>query len=139
MRILRSEEELSPRQHSAIELVLRGMSDVEVGAQLGIDRTTVYRWRMSPLFRRELDRQRKMLFEHSAARLSAMVQPALEILNRQLTGDDPRTALRAAAILLRVATPSRLGHIAGSTKKSTTDPEAFPDDDLEEDEEEDVT
>jgi hypothetical protein len=115
--ILMAPEELSQRQLTAIELVLRGLSDAQVAAQLGVDRGTVYRWRMSPLFRRELERQRKVLFEHSAARLSSMIEPALEILNRQLIGDDPKTALRAAAILLRVATPARLGQFAEDKKR----------------------
>jgi hypothetical protein len=70
-------------------------------------------------------------FEHSAARLSAMIDPALEILNRQLSGEDPKTALRAAAILLRVATPSRLGHVVEEVKKNS--PQA-----LDEDEEDDL-
>jgi hypothetical protein len=115
--ILMAPEELSQRQLSAIELVLRGLSDAQVATQLGVDRSTVYRWRISPLFRRELERQRKVLFEHSAARLSSMIEPALEILNRQLIGDDPKTALRAAAILLRVAMPARLGQFADDKKR----------------------
>ncbi len=125
-RIRMDQQNLSQAQFSAIELMLRGLSDSQVGAQLGVDRGTVYRWRMSSLFRSELEKQRKALFEHSAARLSSMIEPALEILNRQLTGDDPKTALRAAAILLRVATPSRLGHVAADeakTKKSDADAE----------------
>ena len=125
-RIRLGRQKLSQAQFSAIELMLRGLSDAQVGAQLGVDRRTVYRWRTSPLFRRELELQRKALFEHSAARLSSMIEPALEILNRQLTGDDPKTALRAAAILLRVATPSRLGQVPADeakAKKSEADAE----------------
>jgi hypothetical protein len=111
-RILLGNKELTERQHSAVELLLRGLSDAQIAAQLGVDRGTVYRWRTSSLFQKELERQRKFLYEQSATRLQSMIQPALDILNRQLTGDDPKTALRAAAILLRVATPARLARFA---------------------------
>jgi hypothetical protein len=111
-RILLRNQQLTERQLSAVELLMRGLSDAQVAAQLGVDRGTVYRWRTSSLFLKELERQRKLLYEQSAARLQAMIQPALEILNRQLTGDDPKTALRAAAILLRVASPARLARFA---------------------------
>src|SRR5215213_7147272 len=49
-------QELSPRQHAAIELLLHGQSDAQVAQQLGIDRVTVFRWRKGPRFARELER-----------------------------------------------------------------------------------
>ena len=36
------------------------------------------------------------------------VGPALGILRKQLNGEDPKLAMRAAGVLLRFATPSRL-------------------------------
>jgi hypothetical protein len=100
--------ELSQQRMKAIELLLRGLSDAEVGAELGVDRGTVYRWRRSPGFAMELERQRRAMFDQSVARVQSMLDPVLDLLQRQLAGDDPKIALRAAAILLHVAMPARM-------------------------------
>ena len=113
----RSRKDLSEKQKNACALLLQGLSDEQVAAQVGVDRTTTFRWRKSLPFARELDRQRKILWQQSAAQLQSMVQPALDILRAQLTDTDPKLRLRAAAILLRFATPSRLS--------SATDDAAF--------------
>lgn len=105
---LRRRNDLQERQKNAIDLLLQGRSDQEVAAQIGVDRTTIFRWRKTVAFQRELDRQRRLMWDQSANQLQSMVQPALEILHRQLVSDDPKSAMRAASVLLRFATPSRL-------------------------------
>ncbi len=107
-RFLRSRNELSERQRTAVELLLRGLGDSEVAAQLGVDRGTIFRWRGNIAFQRELQRQRRAMWERSASEIQSMVGPALGILRKQLTGEDPKLALRAAGVLLRFVTPSRL-------------------------------
>ena len=107
-----TDKHLSERQKTAIELLLQGGTDAQVAQQIGVDRVTVFRWRKNPAFAREMERQRARLWEQSAGRLHSMVDPALDILQKQLAGDDPKTALRAAAILLRFANPSRLARPA---------------------------
>lgn len=104
----RQKKRLSERQRNAVTLLLRGMSDQVVAAEIGVDRGTIFRWRHLPGFQRELNRQRQSLWEASAGEIQSMVGPALTILRRQLESDDPGTALRAAGVLLRFATPSRL-------------------------------
>ncbi len=123
-RFLRSRNELSQRQRNAVELLLRGLSDQDVAAQLGVDRTTIFRWRKSIAFQRELDRQRRALWEQSAGKIQSMVEPALAILHGQLTSSDPKLAMRAAAVLLRFATPSRLapGALLSSSSSSPDAP-----------------
>lgn len=105
---VRPDKALSERQQNAIELLLRGLSDQAVGTQLGVDRGTVYRWRRGPEFQQELNRQRQALWEQSATAIQSMISPALAILREQLTSTDADTAIRAASVLLRFATPSRL-------------------------------
>lgn len=118
-RFMRSRNELSERQHTAVELLLRGMADQEVAGQLGVDRGTVLRWRSKSIaFQRELDRQRRRLWEQSAGEIQSMVGPALSILRKQLASDDEKIAIRAAAVLLRFATPSRLAPAATSPSAS---------------------
>jgi len=102
------DNDLTQQQRTAVELLLQGLSDAQVAAQLGTDRTTIFRWRKSEDFAAELDFHRRKLLEQSTARLQTLLDPALDILQKQLKGDDPKTALRAAAILVRMATPSRI-------------------------------
>jgi hypothetical protein len=104
----RSGTGLSERHQIAIELLLRGLSDQAVASQLGVDRGTVFRWRRAPAFQQELNRQRQAIWEQSATEIQSMISPALAILRAQLTGTDPDAAFRAASVLLRFATPSRL-------------------------------
>ena len=112
---LNPDRHLSERQKTAIELLLRGFSDAQVAAEIGVDRGSVYRWRQHAGFQRELERQRQQIWQRSAGQLHAMVEPALEELRQQLAGDDPKTRLRAAAILLRFANPTRLARAARIT------------------------
>jgi hypothetical protein len=106
-------EELTQQQRNAIELLLQGLSDAQVAARIGVDRTTVFRWRKKQAFRRDLERERRLLWRQATKRLQTLVTPALDILHEELAGDDPRTKLRAASILLRVATPARLERMTG--------------------------
>lgn len=110
--IPRKKRRLSQRRISAIPLLLRGLSDVQVAAQLNVDRRTILRWRKGKKFSAEFEKQRQMLVEQSITRLQGLLDPALDILQKQITGDDPKTALRAAAILLRIASPARLARMS---------------------------
>jgi transposase-like protein len=125
-RFLRSRNELSERQRAAIELLLRGMSHAEVAAQVGVDRGSVYRWCQTVAFERELDRQRRAMWQQSASEIQSMVAPALGILRKQLTSEDPKLAMRAAGVLLRFATPSRL--LPGSNVQPPDEREQYMDD-----------
>ena len=107
-RYLLDTQELSERQKSAAVLLLRGMSDSEVARQINVDRMTVARWRKTPSFRRVLNGQRHMVWQNSVKRLHSLVEPALAILEKQLASDDPKVAMRAASILLRLAGPARV-------------------------------
>jgi HEAT repeat protein len=127
-RFLRSRNELSERQQNAVELLLHGMGDNEVATQVGVDRTTIFRWRKSIAFQRELDRQRRRLWEQSAGEIQSMVQPALSILRKQLASADEKVAIRAAAVLLRFATPSRLAPAAMSASSASPPRAAARDD-----------
>src|SRR6266511_4092557 len=102
---LRAGKQLTQQQQNAIELLLQGASDTQVAEKLAVDRSTIFRWRKSDLFAAELDFHRRALREHPTARLQALLDPALDILQAQLTANDPRTQLRAAITLVRMATP----------------------------------
>jgi hypothetical protein len=100
--------DLTERQHTAALLLLRGKSDSEVARLIGVDRMTIARWRRTPSFQKLLRAQRAAVWNKSLARLHSLVDPALKILEKQLGSDDAKIAMRAAAILLRLAGPARL-------------------------------
>ena len=100
--------ELTHRQLAAIHFLLQGLSDAAAAEKLGVTRITIYRWRtLNTTFRDELDRLRRELLAHSADRLRALLHPSLDILANHLHSADPRTSFRAAALIARIATPSR--------------------------------
>jgi DNA-binding CsgD family transcriptional regulator len=103
----------SPQIH-AIDLMLQGLSDAQVAQQLGLDRTTVFRWRKNENVARQLDAHRNTLIQQSTARLQTLLDPALDILQKQLRSDDPKIQVRAAAILVRMATPARLARVSAA-------------------------
>lgn len=107
-RKYRENNGLSDGQVAAIELMLQGLSDVAIAERIGVNRISLYRWRQNKRFIRQLDRRRQALWEESAARLQAMITPALDVLERQIVDDDRTAARHAAAVLLRLATPARL-------------------------------
>lgn len=107
-RKYRENNGLSDSQLAAIELMLQGLSDIAIAQQVGVTRITIYRWRQNKRFVRQLDRRRQALWEESAARLQAMITPALDVLEKQISDEDRTAARHAAAVLLRLATPSRL-------------------------------
>ncbi len=80
---------LTPRQETAVELLLAGKSDAATAESLGIHRTTIARWRAAhPAFQAELARRRAELYGAAAERLRALVPKALDVLEAGLNGDD---------------------------------------------------
>lgn len=94
---------LTPQQTQAIELLVRGMSGPQVAAEVGVDRGTVFRWRRSSLFAEILGNLRMQAWEQSAQRMQSLIDPALDLLQQTLGGDDRKLALHAAGMLLRTA------------------------------------
>ncbi len=101
------QQELSQKQENAMVLLLQGLSDADVGQQVGVDRVTVFRWRHSEQFGREFRRLRRGVWQRSIERVQTMLEPALDVLQRHLSAADPRIALRAAAILVRLVSPPK--------------------------------
>ena len=80
---------LTPRQETAVELLLAGKSDAATAETLGIHRTTIARWRAAhPAFQAELARRRAELYGAATERLRSLVPKALDVLQAGLDGDD---------------------------------------------------
>jgi hypothetical protein len=85
--------------------LLRGLSIPKIADELGVHRATIYRWRCDGPFRDELTRRQQELRRLAADRLTALIDPAIDVLAAEL--NEPDTAHRAATALLRLAMPKR--------------------------------
>lgn len=93
--------QLDTRQARALEVYAQGSTDAEVAAELGVERSTAWRWRtMDPEFRGELRRLHAEATGAAAARLEGLVEKALDVLTSTLTDTQAPIALRLRAAQL---------------------------------------
>jgi len=92
-------QRLDPRQLRAVDMLAVGVAAGEVAAELGIDRSTLWRWRQESAFAAEVNTRRVELWQASMDRLRALVPPALDVLGQAVDGGD----WKAAAAVLRLA------------------------------------
>ena len=82
--------QLSPRQLEAIELVLEGKTDMEVGDSVDVHRVTVNRWRHHhPAFIAELQRRRWDRYQAAQDRFAQLVELSFDRLCAALRQDGP--------------------------------------------------
>jgi transposase-like protein len=95
--------QLDTRQMHAIELYARGSTDSEVATELGVERSTVWRWRTQDRnFRSTLRRVHAEVSGAGAARLEGLVEKALDVIASTLADErvSPAVRLRAAESVL---------------------------------------
>src|SRR6266542_3205546 len=77
--------ELSPEQHTAVDLFLTGASDQFVADTIGRHRNTVTRWRLyHPYFQAELVRRRREAYGGASDAFRTIIPMALDTLRDQL-------------------------------------------------------
>jgi hypothetical protein len=92
------EQELNTRQARAVELYTQGSTDAEVAAELGVERSTVWRWRTQDLaFRSTLRRTHAKATKIAVARLEGLVEKALDVVAATLADQEAPLALRLRA------------------------------------------
>ena len=79
---------LAVRQHAAIAKLVCGRTLNATAAELGISRTTLYRWRQEPAFSRELSRVSEDAIETSNTRARNLMLKATRTLFDSLNGYD---------------------------------------------------
>jgi len=98
----RQSEELSIEQQNAIDLLVQGKTDAEVGDAVGVARQTVCNWRnKNAQFIAELNTRRKDIWQSQEDKLRALVAEAVDVLADDLRCSDAKARSEAAKFLLR--------------------------------------
>ncbi len=93
---------LSIVQQNAIDLLVQGKSDREVGEAVGVSRQAVTEWRNNNTdFIAELNCRRDEIWGHQIDRLRYLVADAVPVLAEDLRSDDLRLRQNAAVHILR--------------------------------------
>jgi AcrR family transcriptional regulator len=82
--------------------MLIGHSMCDISEAVGVDRRTLYRWRKEEAFAEALAQRREEIWSGAAERLVSLVDPAIDVLQRQLRDRHDRSRFRAAAAILRL-------------------------------------
>ena len=83
---------LSDPQVRAIDLLLLGRGVQEIADEVGVDRSTLWRWRQIPAFQAELNRRREALWSGYTDRIRSLLKMSLEVLEMALDQGDVTTA-----------------------------------------------
>ena len=76
---------LTQAQHEAVDLVLTGATDSHIADTIGLNRSTITRWRLyDPYFKAELIARRRERFAGAADSLRGVIPMALDTLRDQL-------------------------------------------------------
>jgi hypothetical protein len=101
---LAPEDPLPDRQQRAIDLIVAGFPESHVAQVLGVSRRTLYRWRTDdPGYAAHLDRRRNECLQAASDRFRALLDTALDLVERHIKDPYAPTALRAARTLLNIA------------------------------------
>jgi len=97
---------LTVAQSNAVDSLVSGKNDKETAESVGVDRTTVTRWRLySPEFQAALNVRRAEIWSVGAARIQSLIPKALDVLAAELDNAQSPNRLKAAFELLRLVPP----------------------------------
>ena len=75
--------ELSPKKQMAVELILAGQTDAQVGAAIGKRRNTIWSWRKhDPQFIAALNERRSRLKSESVEQMNALCSQSIQLLEK---------------------------------------------------------
>ena len=94
--------QLSAKQLNAIDLLITGKNDSEVAEVVGVARQTVNEWRNHHAsFVAELNNCRQELWGVQIERLRNLISSAIDVLQDELSGDDPKLRHSAAITVMK--------------------------------------
>ncbi len=98
------DSQLNDRQLAAIDAILQGLAMTQVAQAVGVDRKTLYRWRIHDLaFATELRERRREAIQLRVDRLCNLLDEAMDVLQRQMHENSAPISHRAARTLLVVS------------------------------------
>ena len=95
--------ELSPKKQIALELILAGRTDAQVGAAVGKGRNTIWSWRKhDPQFIAALNQRRSCLQSESVEQMNALCSQSIQLLEKAVEKGDTELALSVIQVLKKV-------------------------------------
>ena len=96
--------QLTEQQLIAITIMVAGRTLADVAKGAGVDRKTLYNWRhYHAAFRAELQRRRSDVWDETADRIRALLEPSVRMLEDQIRSRYDQDRYRAARTILRLA------------------------------------
>jgi hypothetical protein len=97
------QNELTPQQEIAIEMMMDGKTDLEISKKLKMRRQTINEWRNHNMdFICELQLRRNQVWEKQRDKMSQAVDKAFDILIKNLDNKDEKIKLAVAMQLVRM-------------------------------------
>lgn len=97
----KSSKKLSAKQQRAIVLIVEGESITKIASEIGVDRSTIYRWQHeNPVFMAELGRVKSSLWDASQEKLRNAWMAAIDAIIEMLDSEDERMRMKAAELML---------------------------------------
>jgi transcriptional regulator with XRE-family HTH domain len=97
---------LTMPQRAAIELLVGGLSVTEVADRVGVNRSTIARWKRDDAFAQEHDIRMQQSVTELRARMPGMLNKAIDVLQAQLDDGDPGIALQFLRLAFRYGASS---------------------------------
>ncbi|MDO9547055.1 MAG: hypothetical protein Q7J07_09960 [Pelolinea sp.] len=95
---------INPKQEKAIDLILSGMADGEIGEQVGAARQTISRWRNQDTdFIMALQQRRAQVRDKHMDSLTELVEMAIGVVRKAIVYGDEATKLKTALYVLRMS------------------------------------
>ena len=95
--------ELSQKKQIALELILAGQTNAQVGAAIGKGRNTIWSWRKhDPQFIAALNQRRSWLQNESVEQMNALCSQSIQLLEKAVEKGDTELALGVIQVLKKV-------------------------------------
>lgn len=95
--------ELSPKKRIALELILAGQTDAQVGAAIGKGRNTIWSWRKhDPQFIAALNQRRSCLQSESVEQMNNLCSQSIQLLEKAVEKGDTELALSVIQVIKKV-------------------------------------
>jgi hypothetical protein len=110
-------EELTPQQMKVVGLLISGRTYSQAAAEVGVDRSTVYRWRHEPNFEQEVRDRMDESLDAVAMRTCSYMLRSTELIASAMQSFDEKHTANVAFKLLNSKRAWDIASAGGSPKK----------------------